>query len=109
MAKKLGARKPSYTDQIKILEEQDCRCAYCNVGLDEVQIEYDHFIPRTWVQHRKADNFVAACRACNQAKKARLFGSEADLRAFCLEMIKLHGSRGIGLPEGVTARFLAHG
>lgn len=94
------------SQKIQILEAQDCRCAYCNVGLDEVQIEYDHFIPRAWRRNDKVENIVAACRACNQAKKARLFATEADLRAFCLEMIKNHGSRGSGTPEGVTARFL---
>jgi hypothetical protein len=93
--------------KIGILESQDCRCAYCNIGLNEVAIEYDHFIPRAWKRNDKVENIVASCRACNQSKKARYFASEADLRAFCLEMIKNHGSRGSGTPEGVTARFLA--
>ena len=93
--------------KIEILEAQECRCAYCNIGLDEVLIEYDHFIPRAWRRNDKIENIVAACKTCNQAKKARYFATEADLRAFCLEMIKNHGSRGIGTPEGVTARFLA--
>ena len=99
--------KPSFSVRVEILEEQACRCAYCNVGLWETQIEWDHFIPAAWKQNNSKANMVAACRACNQSKKARYFATEADLRAFCLEMIKNHGSRGIGTPEGVTARFLA--
>ena len=95
------------TAKIDILNAQDCRCAYCNIGLNEVEIEYDHFIPRAWKRNDNPENIVAACRACNQAKRARYFASEADLRAFCMEMIKDHGSRGYGMPEGVTARFLA--
>ena len=99
--------KPSFSVRVEILEEQACRCAYCNVGLWEAQIEWDHFIPAAWKRDNSKSNMVAACRPCNQAKRARLFASEADLTAFCLEMIKNHGSRGFGTPDGITARFLA--
>ena len=105
--KDMGRFALSQTNKIKILEAQNCRCAYCNVGLDEVEIEYDHFIPRAWRRDDRPQNIVAACRACNQSKKDRILATEADLRAFCMEMIKNHGSRGSGTPEGVTARFLA--
>jgi hypothetical protein len=100
--------KPSFSVRIDILEKQDCRCAYCNIPLNEVQIEWDHFLPYAYSKDNSRSNIVAACRACNQAKRARIFASEADLTDFCIEMVKSHGSRGNGLPEGITARFLAY-
>ncbi len=108
MAKLKNSRKPSKSVQYQILLNQDCRCAYCNIGLDEVQIEWDHFVPHAWRGVNRDDNYVAACKACNQAKKARYFASEADLSDFCIEMVKSHGSWGEGLPEGITARFLVN-
>ena len=101
-----GTQKPSKSNAYKILTEQDCRCAYCNVSLNEVELEWDHFVPYAWRRSNAADNFVAACRLCNRLKSDRYFASEADLSDFCLEMVKLHGSWGEGLPEGITADFL---
>ncbi len=106
MAKPRTKRMPSKAIMYKILVEQDCRCAYCNIGLDEVKVEWDHFVPHAWNGTNHPDNFVAACQACNQVKSARYLASEADLTAFCIEMVKLHGSWGEGLPEGITADFL---
>ncbi len=106
MAKLKNSRRPNKAVMFAILQAQDCRCAYCNVGLDEVEVEWDHFIPYAWMRTNAASNFVAACKPCNQFKKARYFASEADLSDFCLEMVKLHGSWGEGVPEGITAAFL---
>jgi hypothetical protein len=106
MAKLKNSRRPSKSVMYRILVDQDCRCAYCNIGLDEVQVEWDHFVPHAWKAVNNDANYVAACRSCNQLKKARYLASEADLTAFCLEMVKLHGSWGEGLPEGITADFL---
>ena len=99
-------RKPPKTVMLDILESQECRCAYCNVGLDEVEIEWDHFVPYAWAQSNSDSNFVAACKACNRAKSDVYLASEGDLSQFCLNMVKQHGSLGQGLPEGITALFL---
>lgn len=106
MAKTRQRRQPNKAIMYKLLVEQDCRCAYCNVSLDEVEIEWDHFLPYGWIRSNPADNWVAACRACNRAKSDRYFASEADLSDFCLEMVSQHGSWGDGVPEGVSAAFL---
>lgn len=106
MARARISKKPKKSIMYRLLVEQNCRCAYCNIGLDEVKVEWDHFVPYAWSNSDPDENYVAACRACNQAKKARYFASEADLSDFCLEMVKLHGSWGDGLPEGITADFL---
>jgi len=108
MARMRYKHKPSISLQIRILEGQGCRCAYCNVGFDEAIIEWDHLIPVAYKRDNSELNMVAACKPCNQAKRARIFGSEADLRAFCIEMVKSHGSISSGTPKGISARFLAH-
>ena len=84
------------------------RCAYCNASLVGEPIEWDHFIPHVWSQTNRNDNYVAACRPCNQAKKARYLASEADLTAFCLEMVKSHGSFSDGWPEGAYFEDIGH-
>lgn len=107
MAKR--SRKPtSKAIRAKILIEQTGRCAYCNASLADQPIEWDHFIPHVWLQANPNENYVAACKPCNQAKKARYFASEADLTAFCLEMVKSHGSWGDGWPEGAYFEDLGH-
>lgn len=108
MASKKYRKRPSKKIQQRILDDQECRCAYCNIGLDEVKIEWDHFVPYAWERSNKDENYVAACKACNQAKKDRYFASEGDLSDFCIAMVKLHGSLGEGYPEGITARFLVN-
>ena len=91
-----------------ILIAQTGRCAYCNAGLDEQQIQWDHFIPFAYVQANYDDNWVAACAPCNNYKGSRHLTSEAYLTAFCLEMVKLHGSYGDGWPEGPSFANLRH-
>jgi hypothetical protein len=103
------ARKPTSREvRAKIITEQMGRCAYCNASLAGEPIEWDHFIPHAWQASNANENYVAACRPCNQAKKARYMASEADLTAFCLEMVKSHGSFADGWPDGAYFEDLTH-
>jgi hypothetical protein len=99
---------PSKAIQERIIIEQTGRCAYCNASLGEQPIHWDHFIPYVYLQNNPNDNWVAACKPCNQSKKARIFSSEADLGAFCLEMVSRHGSLADGWPEGPYFANLRH-
>lgn len=101
-------RKPSQKLKNEILIEQTGRCAYCNSALDEGQIHWDHFIPHAYLQSNPDSNWVAACKSCNLAKSDRHLRSEADLTAFCLDMVKSHGSWGDGWPEWPSFANLRH-
>ena len=101
-------RKPNLALQRRIIIEQTGRCGYCNSALDEKQIHFDHFIPHAYSQTNSDQNWVAACPDCNLAKSDRHLALEADLTAFCLEMVKLHGSFGDGWPEWPSFANLRH-
>lgn len=104
----MGRALPKQVIRDRILIEQTGRCAYCNAGLDDQQIEWDHFVPYIYLQNNPDENWVASCRPCNRAKSSRIFASEADLTAFCMEMVSRHGSFGEGWPEGPSFANLRH-
>lgn len=104
----LGNKIPAQNLRRKILIEQMGRCAYCNAGLDDETLEWDHFIPFSYLGCNPQNNWVAACRACNRTKSSRVFSSEADLTDFIVEMVTGHGSFGDGWPEGAYFKDLRH-
>lgn len=97
--------KPSPRIQARLIEEQTGRCGYCNSSLVDQAIEWDHFEPFAYSNTNSIDNWVAACMPCNAKKKDYVFTSETALEAFCLSMVKSHGSLADGWPDGSTTAF----
>lgn len=85
-------RKPSRSEQLRILNEQDHRCFWCERRFGQfahrygkvVKIEcvWDHVSPYIWGADNSVDNFVASCRWCNGWKAARIFKT--------IEEVKIH-------------------
>ena len=98
-------RIPTLGIQADIINKQTGRCGYCNASLVDQIIQWDHYIPFAYLHSNPDDNWVAACLPCNQYKQDLHLASEADLTAFCLKMLKLHGSLGEGWPDGSTTAF----
>lgn len=96
---------PLKAQKARAIEEQTGRCAYCNSSLVDLDIVWDHFIPHSYTLTNHDSNWVAACKTCNAHKYNHVFNSVGDLEAFCLSMVKSHGSRGEGWPDGSTTAF----
>lgn len=49
------------------------RCGYCNAPDDLVEIEIDHFVPKSIAPHleREYSNLVYSCKQCNRAKSSK--------------------------------------
>jgi hypothetical protein len=97
--------KPSPAIQAKLIQEQTGRCGYCNSSLADQDIVWDHFEPFAYSYTNSRDNWVAACAKCNGKKNDLIFDSEGALEAFCLSVIKSHGSLAEGWPDGSTTAF----
>ena len=97
--------KPSLPIQAQLIESQTGRCAYCNSSLVDRDIVWDHFKPFNYSYTNSQDNWVAACVKCNANKSDLILGSEGALEAFCLSMVKSHGSLADGWPDGSTTAF----
>ena len=88
----------------ELLLEQEGRCAYCNSSLLEVEINWDHLIPWSYLQSSGGKgNRVASCDPCNAAKSNKIFRKESDIADFSFQMVKKHGSLGEGWPEGAES------
>lgn len=101
----LARRIPSLMIQSQLIETQTGRCGYCNSSLVDQVIEWDHFEPFSYSNDNSRENWVASCQPCNRRKKDHVFRSERALEAFCLSMVKAHGSLGDGWPDGSTTAF----
>lgn len=73
-----------------ILERDHYRCQYC--GLDgmanfenSLVMSVDFVVPRANKGRKKADNLVAACRACNVIKGRRVFKDFEEAKAYVLK------------------------
>jgi len=73
-----------------ILARDGYRCQYC--GLDGMSnfenslvMTVDFVVPRARKGGKKADNLVAACRACNVIKGHRAFNSLEEAKAYVLK------------------------
>lgn len=80
--------KPRFSIQAKILNAQNYRCAYCTHPFGSVVLhkgrrivtvlEWDHFVPYSYIQRNPDDNWLAACRVCNRLKSTDLFQSREE-------------------------------
>jgi len=55
-------------DHIRLFEEQEGLCAYCNCELSDDNKTIDHIIPLTRNGTNNPDNICWACRSCNSSK-----------------------------------------
>jgi hypothetical protein len=69
------------------------QCFYCHRSVS-TSVEVDHFIPWTFSGDDGIDNLVAACRACNNEKRATLPGPR-----HLADLIKRHRLQGAQLQE----------
>ena len=84
----------------KILLEQEGRCAYCNIDLHGIEVQWDHFTPWAYLNSSGgSNNWVASCSICNRKKTARMFKTEQDIYDFCNAMVQDHGSLAEGWAE----------
>ena len=97
--------KPPLAIQSQLIENQTGRCGYCNASLVDQEIVWDHFEPFAYSYTNSKDNWVAACVKCNANKSDLILDSEGALEAFCLSMVKSHGSLADGWPDGSTTAF----
>jgi 5-methylcytosine-specific restriction endonuclease McrA len=83
------AKPLTSTEGHKILARDLYRCQYCGLdGLSNFEnslvMTVDFVLPRARKGPKKADNLVAACRACNVIKGHRVFKSFEEARAYVL-------------------------
>lgn len=51
-----------------LMQETDCKCAYCNKDIKINNCEIEHIIPRSISADDSYDNKTVACNACNSSK-----------------------------------------
>lgn len=92
----------------QLLEFQGNSCLYCEqkfnktvrvrskskrTRLSKLRITWDHFIPYSYNQNRKDDNWVAACQFCNSWKSDRLFNSVEEARVYLKQQWEIKGEK----------------
>jgi hypothetical protein len=101
---KLGRRLTSDKLKAQILLKQYGRCGYCNISLQNENIEWDHFIPWSYLDSSGGeDNWVASCWKCNGKKSSKVFTDISQITKFSFKMIQSHGSFGEGWSEGTES------
>lgn len=63
----------STTLRHRLAEAQNWRCCYCGVPMihdrcSPTQATIEHIVPRSLGGPNRPDNYVVACRACNEAR-----------------------------------------
>lgn len=81
---------PPRKEKLKILEEQDGKCAYCDRRLGSyvrregklirLVTNWDHFLPYSMTANNYGHNFVAACHICNGIKSSKVFQTLEEAR-----------------------------
>ena len=75
--------KPSATVRRQILEKQGNCCMYCGLALGshvkragkviQLRLNWDHFMPHSYLYSNPLSNWVAACHICNGIKHSKIF------------------------------------
>ena len=80
----------------KILDLQKHKCIICGVDFKanlfyrkktryyKVKIEYDHFIPRSFIPNNEINNIHAMCNLCNQYKGSKMFDTISDAAKYII-------------------------
>lgn len=81
--KELRASRQSWNAfRAKLLQQQDFRCAYCNINLKGKRMNVEHVLALTNGGNNSKDNLVAACWVCNKEKGVRRLSKD--------ELVTLH-------------------
>ena len=87
-------KRPLKKNQKIILNNQQHVCLYCNQEFErfvwsrskhqyiKTKLCWDHFVPYSYNNFCKDDNFVAACSLCNLIKSDRVFDTVAEAQEF---------------------------
>lgn len=89
--------------KIKILEQQNNKCIYCEKELDgyvwdnkrskyrKIVIHFDHFISWNYSRDNKENNLYASCNICNQIKSDKHFYNLISAKEYINEKRKEKG------------------
>lgn len=94
-APQLIRRRPNHKRQQEILLTQSNRCAYCDREfgswttyhgkLHRITVCWDHLSPLIYSYNNQDENFLAACRPCNNWKSCKVFANVEEIRAYVAE------------------------
>lgn len=100
-----GRSGPSADFKRLQIERQENRCVYCErsfggvvtrvragvARLVDVKVQWDHFVPYSYIRQNGDCNFVAACQICNGLKKDRLFQTLEEAQIWIRQERSLKG------------------
>ena len=83
-----GRSKPNLTLKREILAKQNGCCLYCGLAFGsyirrrgrttQTKVNWDHFIPYSYLYANPQTNWVAACNICNAIKHNKIFETLAE-------------------------------
>ena len=85
-------KRPSRKLQQKLLEQQDHKCFWCGIQLNEwytnraepyfTKPAWDHLLPFSYSLNNQPENYVASCKDCNRVKADHVFDSIEECRKY---------------------------
>jgi 5-methylcytosine-specific restriction endonuclease McrA len=85
-------RRPSNSVADEILESQRGCCMYCGIAIGArvyrwsaivvLRLNWDHFVPHSFLAANPTSNWVAACHVCNDIKSSKIFDTVTAARRF---------------------------
>lgn len=101
---------------IKLIKKQKGRCIYCNIQFGDIisikngyrisKAILDHFIPFSFTQNNRKDNFVVSCQVCNSIKSNFHFSSIEKARKYIQDVRTRKGMVPIYPSEAVKIKKL---
>ncbi len=58
--------------KLLVMQKSKGKCAHCGKALKEKVLTFDHVFPKSLGGTLATDNVIGLCKACNQAKAAKL-------------------------------------
>lgn len=89
----LMRKLPGLAERNEILQRQEYSCFYCDRRLGswvdgrkqkqvKLRLHWDHWVPFSYNQDNRGDNFVAACHQCNARKSNLMFQTVEEARVY---------------------------
>ena len=85
-------RTPTPTMRRKVLVRQHDRCMYCDNPFGWIvsrkgrpvmlKLNWDHFVPYSFLGANPGDNWVAACHVCNNIKGPKMFDTIREAQQY---------------------------